>query len=133
MLLISVFVLFGLIVVILFVCGLDIVVFGYDVGKVLGVNLLWIWIVFVVVVMLLVGIVIVVVGLISFFGLIVFYLVWFWVGVEYCCLLFYFMLFGVLLLLGVDLVGWLIGLNDEISVGIMVVLIGGLVFVLLVR
>lgn len=72
-------------------------------------------------------------GPISFLGLTAPHVARLWVGAEHRRLLPYSMLLGALLLLGADLAGRLIGSNDEISAGIMVALIGGPVFVLLVR
>ncbi|ENM3764351.1 iron ABC transporter permease [Vibrio cholerae] len=129
----SVFVLLGLIAAILLARGLDTVVLGHDAGKALGVNPLWIWIAFAAVVTLLAGTATAAAGPISFLGLTAPHLARLWVGAEHRRLLPYSMLLGALLLLGADLAGRLIGSNDEISAGIMVALIGGPVFVLLVR
>ncbi|WP_162810776.1 FecCD family ABC transporter permease, partial [Vibrio cholerae] len=129
----SVFVLLGLIAAILLARGLDTVVLGYDAGKALGVNPLWIWIASAAVVTLLAGTATAAAGPISFLGLTAPHLARLWVGAEHRRLLPYSMLLGALLLLGADLAGRLIGSNDEISAGIMVALIGGPVFVLLVR
>ncbi|HGE6132002.1 TPA: FecCD family ABC transporter permease [Vibrio cholerae] len=129
----SVFVLLGLISAILLARGLDTVVLGYDAGKALGVNPLWIWIASTAVVTLLAGTATAAAGPISFLGLTAPHLARLWVGAEHRRLLPYSMLLGALLLLGADLAGRLIGSNDEISAGIMVALIGGPVFVLLVR
>ncbi|EMK6840194.1 FecCD family ABC transporter permease [Vibrio cholerae] len=129
----SVFVLLGLIAAILLARGLDTVVLGHDAGKALGVNPLWIWIASAVVVTLLAGTATAAAGPISFLGLTAPHLARLWVGAEHRRLLPYSMLLGALLLLGADLAGRLIGSNDEISAGIMVALIGGPVFVLLVR
>ncbi|EEO14931.1 TPA: FecCD family ABC transporter permease [Vibrio cholerae] len=129
----SVFVLLGLIAAILLARGLDTVVLGHDAGKALGVNPLWIWIASATVVTLLAGTATAAAGPISFLGLTAPHLARLWVGAEHRRLLPYSMLLGALLLLGADLAGRLIGSNDEISAGIMVALIGGPVFVLLVR
>ncbi|HGF7195945.1 TPA: FecCD family ABC transporter permease [Vibrio cholerae] len=129
----SVFVLLGLIAAILLARGLDTVVLGHDAGKGLGVNPLWIWIASAAVVTLLAGTATAAAGPISFLGLTAPHLARLWVGAEHRRLLPYSMLLGALLLLGADLAGRLIGSNDEISAGIMVALIGGPVFVLLVR
>ncbi|EJL6844771.1 iron ABC transporter permease [Vibrio cholerae] len=129
----SVFVLLGLIAAILLARGLDTVVLGHDAGKALGVNPLWIWITSAAVVTLLAGTATAAAGPISFLGLTAPHLARLWVGAEHRRLLPYSMLLGALLLLGADLAGRLIGSNDEISAGIMVALIGGPVFVLLVR
>ncbi|ENM3963195.1 TPA: FecCD family ABC transporter permease [Vibrio cholerae] len=129
----SVFVLLGLIAAILLARGLDTVVLGHDAGKALGVNPLWIWIASAAVVTLLAGTATAAAGPISFLGLTAPHLARLWVGAEHRRLLPYSMLLGALLLLGADLAGRLIGSNDEISAGIMVALIGGSVFVLLVR
>ncbi|GIA72195.1 ferric vibriobactin ABC transporter, permease protein [Vibrio cholerae] len=129
----SVFVLLGLIAAILLARGLDTVVLGHDAGKALGVNPLWIWISSAAVVTLLAGTATAAAGPISFLGLAAPHLARLWVGAEHRRLLPYSMLLGALLLLGADLAGRLIGSNDEISAGIMVALIGGPVFVLLVR
>lgn len=129
----SVFVLLGLISAILLARGLDTVVLGHDAGKALGVTPLWIWIASAAVVTLLAGTATAAAGPISFLGLTAPHLARLWVGAEHRRLLPYSMLLGALLLLGADLAGRLIGSNDEISAGIMVALIGGPVFVLLVR
>ncbi|HGE6066454.1 TPA: FecCD family ABC transporter permease [Vibrio cholerae] len=129
----SVFVLLGLIAAILLARGLDTVVLGHDAGKALGVNPLWIWITSAAVVTLLAGTATAAAGPISFLGLTAPHLARLWVDAEHRRLLPYSMLLGALLLLGADLAGRLIGSNDEISAGIMVALIGGPVFVLLVR
>ncbi|HAS3608435.1 TPA: iron ABC transporter permease [Vibrio cholerae] len=129
----SVFVLLGLIAAILLARELDTVVLGHDAGKALGVNPLWIWIASATVVTLLAGTATAAAGPISFLGLTAPHLARLWVGAEHRRLLPYSMLLGALLLLGADLAGRLIGSNDEISAGIMVALIGGPVFVLLVR
>ncbi len=129
----SVFVLLGLIAAVLLARGLDTVVLGHDAGKALGANPLWIWIASAAVVTLLAGTATAAAGPISFLGLTAPHLARLWVGAEHRRLLPYSMLLGALLLLGADLAGRLIGSNDEISAGIMVALIGGPVFVLLVR
>ncbi|HDZ9222784.1 TPA: iron ABC transporter permease [Vibrio cholerae] len=129
----SVFVLLGLIAAVLLARGLDTVVLGHDAGKALGVNPLWFWIASAAVVTLLAGTATAAAGPISFLGLTAPHLARLWVGAEHRRLLPYSMLLGALLLLGADLAGRLIGSTDEISAGIMVALIGGPVFVLLVR
>ncbi|MEK6213247.1 MAG: iron ABC transporter permease, partial [Vibrio fluvialis] len=72
-------------------------------------------------------------GPLSFVGLTAPHLARFLVGPDHRWLLPYSMLIAALLTVVADILGRVIGYPDEISVGIMVALIGGPFFVVLVR
>lgn len=82
--------------------------------------------------MLLVGVVVVFVGLISFVGLVVLYVVCLLVGFGYCWLLLLFGLLGVLLIVVVDIVVCMFDLLVEILLGLFLVVLGVLFFFWLV-
>nr|WP_086940234.1 iron ABC transporter permease [Thaumasiovibrio occultus] len=123
----------GLILAFCLASALDTVVLGNDVGKSLGANPLRVWIGASGVVILLAGTATAAAGPISFLGLTAPHLARFAVGNEHRWLLPFAMLLASVLLLASDIAGRVIGHPGEISVGIMVALLGGPFFVVLVR
>lgn len=71
----------------------------------------------------------VLVGMIIFVGLMIFYMVCWLVGVNYCNSMLLMLIFGVILIVGVDLIVWLVNLLYEMFFGIIIFLIGVLCFI----
>ncbi|CAM3840814.1 putative siderophore transport system permease protein YfiZ precursor [Vibrio aerogenes CECT 7868] len=112
---------------------LNTVVLGQDLGKALGASPVRVWLLASLAIILLAGASTAAVGPISFLGLTAPHLARFFVGSDHHRLLPFSMLIAAVLLLIADIAGRLIGYPGEISVGIMVALIGGPFFVFLVR
>jgi iron complex transport system permease protein len=106
---------------------------GDDVAKGLGQNVGWTRAACAAVVVILSGIAVALAGPIGFVGLIIPHAVRFFTGVDYRWILPYSALTGALFLLLADVVGRMIARPTELPVGVMTALIGGPVFILLVR
>ncbi|MCG3731747.1 FecCD family ABC transporter permease [Vibrio cincinnatiensis] len=113
--------------------ALNTVSLGQDLGEALGVNPQRIWLLASSVIVVLSGAATSAAGPLSFVGLTAPHLARFWVGPDHRWLLLYSMLIASLLTVIADILGRVIGYPDEISVGIMIALIGGPFFVVLVR
>lgn len=130
---VSILVAIGLMAAVMLAGALDTVVLGSEMGKALGANPIWIWFAASGVVTLLAGSATAAAGPISFLGLTAPHLARFVMGAEHRRLLPFAMLLGATLMLGADIAGRIIGYPGEISVGIMIALLGGPCFVVLVR
>ncbi len=112
---------------------LDVLALGDDLGRALGVNARWVWLVVCSCVVVLSSAASAAAGPISFIGLTAPHIARFLVGPGHRWLLPYSMMISAILLLGADVAGRIIGAPGEVSVGIMVTLLGGPVFIVLVR
>ncbi|WP_456295301.1 iron ABC transporter permease [Vibrio sp. AK197] len=112
---------------------LDILALGDDLGRALGVNPRWVWLLVCGCVVVLASSASAAAGPISFVGLTAPHIARFLVGPGHRWLIPYSMMISALLLLAADVLGRVIGSPGEISVGIMVTLLGGPVFIVLVR
>lgn len=106
---------------------------GDDVAKGLGQNTGWVKAFSVVAVVLLAGASVALAGPVGFVGLVIPHVVRFFVGVDYRWILPYSVLAGATFLVMSDVVGRVIARPSELAVGIMTALIGGPVFIALVR
>jgi iron complex transport system permease protein len=106
---------------------------GDDVAKGLGQNTLWIKTFAAVAVVLLAGASVALAGPVGFVGLVIPHVVRFFVGVDYRWILPYSVLVGGTFLVTSDVVGRMIARPGELAVGVMTALIGGPVFMALVR
>lgn len=106
---------------------------GDDVARGLGVNVALIKGVVAAIVVVLAGGSVALAGPIAFVGLVVPHGVRFFVGVDYRWLSLYALVYGAIFLLVADILGRIIASPQELAVGIMTALIGGPVFVALVR
>jgi iron complex transport system permease protein len=106
---------------------------GDDVAKGLGQNTGRVKALCAVVVVVLAGTSVALAGPIGFVGLVIPHVVRFFVGQDYRWILPYAMLCGSIFLVTADLVGRLIARPSELAAGIMTALIGGPVFIILVR
>jgi iron complex transport system permease protein len=106
---------------------------GEDVAKGLGQNTLWVKALGALAVILLAGASVAVAGPIGFIGLVIPHVVRFVVGVDYRWILPYSALLGAVFLLFADVLARLVIRPAEMPVGIMTALIGGPVFIYLVR
>ncbi|MGO3743033.1 FecCD family ABC transporter permease [Kerstersia sp.] len=113
--------------------SLDIAALGHDLSHALGAANGRIWILSSAAVIVLAGAATAAVGPISFIGLTAPHLARFIIGPDHRWLLPYAMLFSAILMLAADILGRLIAPPGEVSVGIMIALIGGPFFVALVR
>ncbi|WP_415833508.1 FecCD family ABC transporter permease [Kerstersia similis] len=113
--------------------SLDIAALGHDLSHALGAATGRIWILSSAAVIVLAGAATAAVGPISFIGLTAPHLARFVIGPDHRWLLPYAMLFSAILILAADILGRLIAPPGEVSVGIMIALIGGPFFVALVR
>ncbi|TNF20925.1 MAG: Fe(3+)-siderophore ABC transporter permease, partial [Vibrionaceae bacterium] len=113
--------------------ALNTVSLGQDLGEALGANPQRVWLLASSVIVVLSGAATSAAGPLSFVGLTAPHLARFLVGPDHRWLLPYSMLIAALLTVVADILGRVIGYPDEISVGIMVALIGGPFFVVLVR
>lgn len=112
---------------------LDVLALGEDLGRALGINARWVWFIVCSCVVVLSSAASAAAGPISFIGLTAPHIARFLVGPGHRWLLPYSMMISAILLLGADVAGRLIGAPGEVSVGIMVTLLGGPVFIILVR
>ncbi len=113
--------------------GLNLLQLGDDVARSLGMNPLRHKVAGITAVMLLAGAATAACGPISFVGLVVPHVARFFGGVDYRWVVPYAALIGALLVVLADVVGRVIVRPGELQVGIVMALIGGPVFVLLVR
>ena len=113
--------------------ALDAISLGKELGHALGINFVWVWGGAILVVMLLAGSTTAAIGPIAFIGLTAPHIARFFTGPNHRWLLPYAMLIAGLLMLLADILGRWIAQPAEISVGIMVALIGGPFFVFLAR
>lgn len=106
---------------------------GDDVARGLGQNTLWVKVTCAAAVVMLAGAAVALAGPIGFVGLVIPHAVRFFTGTDYRWTLPYAMLIGATFLVGVDVIGRVIARPSEVSIGVMTALIGGPVFVALVR
>lgn len=106
---------------------------GEDVARGLGMNVALVKGAVAAIVVLLAGASVALAGPIGFVGLVVPHAVRFFVGMDYRWISLYAVVYGAIFLLLSDIVGRLIARPQELAVGIMTALIGGPVFVWLVR
>lgn len=106
---------------------------GDDVAQGLGQNTTWIKLLSAIAVVLLAGASVALAGPIGFVGLVIPHVVRFFVGVDYRWILPYSMLLGGAFLVGSDVIGRVIARPSELAVGVMTALIGGPVFIALIR
>lgn len=106
---------------------------GEDVAKGLGQSTGWIKMLCAIVVVILSGTSVALAGPVGFVGLVIPHVVRFFVGQDYRWILPYAMIVGAIFLVTADLAGRLIARPGELAVGIMTAMIGGPVFVMLVR
>lgn len=123
----------GAMLALLLASSLDTMALGNDVSRSLGINPLYIWGMSSLAVVLLSGAATAAAGPVSFVGLTAPHIARIFTGPDHRWLLPYSMLLSALLLLGADILGRVVGAPGEISVGIMVALIGGPFFIYLVR
>lgn len=123
----------GVLVAMLLRQALNTVSLGQDLGQALGANPQRIWCFASAAIIVLSGAATSAAGPLSFVGLTAPHLARFLVGPDHRWLLPYSLLIAAWLTVSADILGRLIGYPDEISVGIMVALIGGPFFVVLVR
>lgn len=113
--------------------ALDIVTLGDDISHALGANQNRVWLLSALAIVLLAGSATAAVGPISFLGLTAPHFARRLVGAEYRRILPMSMLIGATIMLVADCLGRLIGTPGEVSVGIMISLIGGPFFIYLVK
>lgn len=106
---------------------------GDDVAQGLGQSTGWIKTLSAIAVVLLAGASVALAGPIGFVGLVIPHVVRFFAGVDYRWILPYSMLVGGAFLVGSDVVGRILARPSELAVGVMTALIGGPVFIALVR
>ncbi|MEC5342584.1 iron ABC transporter permease [Brenneria populi] len=123
----------GLLLALALAKALDMVALGRDLGQSLGVNAVGVWLLSALAIIVLAGAATAAAGPIGFVGLTAPHFARFVAGSDYRWILPYSMLISAILLVTADILGRLLGYPGEISVGIMVALIGGPVFVALVR
>ena len=131
--LLSLVTLIGLILAMVMSRSLDTMSLGKELSYALGLNPMMVWLLSALVVMLLAGATTAAIGPIAFIGLTAPHIARFFTGPNHRWLLPYAMLISALLMLCADILGrWLVH-PAEVSVGIMVALIGGPFFVALAR
>ncbi|MCL2897268.1 FecCD family ABC transporter permease [Brenneria tiliae] len=113
--------------------SLDMVALGNDLGQSLGVNALWVWLLSALTIISLAGAATAAAGPIGFIGLTAPHFARFVAGSDHRWVLPWSMLISAILMVTADILGRLLGYPGEIGVGIMAALIGGPVFVVLVR
>jgi iron complex transport system permease protein len=106
---------------------------GDDVAQGLGQYTTCIKLLSAIAVVLLAGASVALAGPIGFVGLVIPHVVRFFVGVDYRWILPYSMLLGGAFLVGSDVIGRVIARPSELAVGVMTALIGGPVFIALIR
>ena len=113
--------------------ALDTVSLGEDIGQALGVNPLKIWCYAAIAIVILAGASTAAAGPISFVGLTAPHIARMFAGSDHKWLMPFSLLIAATLAVVADMLGRIIGYPNEISVGIMIALIGGPFFVFLVR
>ncbi|MCX6045542.1 MAG: iron ABC transporter permease [Chloroflexi bacterium] len=106
---------------------------GDDIAKGLGQSTVWIKTFSAIAVVLLAGVSVALAGPIGFVGLVIPHVVRFFVGVDYRWIVPYSMLIGGTFLVLCDVIGRVVARPSELAVGVMTALIGGPVFIALVR
>lgn len=106
---------------------------GDDVAKGLGQRTAWIKTLCAIAVVLLAGVSVALAGPIGFVGLVIPHIVRFFVGTDYRWIVPYSILVGGTFLVLSDVIGRMIARPSELAVGVMTALIGGPVFIALVR
>jgi iron complex transport system permease protein len=106
---------------------------GDDVAKGLGQNTAWIKTLCAIAVVLLAGASVALAGPVGFVGLVIPHVVRFFVGADYRWILPYSVLLGGTFLVMSDVVGRVIARPSELAVGLITALIGGPIFIVLVR
>lgn len=127
------YVLLGLIAALLVSRQVTTLSLGEDIARGLGVNVALVKAIVAAVVVVLAGSSVALAGPIAFVGLVVPHAVRFFVGVDYRWISLYGAVFGAIFLLIADILGRIIASPQELAVGVMTALIGGPVFVWLVR
>ncbi|MNP66884.1 Fe(3+) dicitrate transport system permease protein FecC [compost metagenome] len=112
---------------------LDIAALGSDAGQALGVNPRWLVVMSALIIVILAGAATAAAGPIVFVGLTAPHFARAVAGLQHRALLPWAMLFSAMLVLLADILGRIVGYPGEVSVGVMVALIGGPCFVLLVK
>lgn len=123
----------GLAIALLLARSLDAAALGNDLAKALGADPVVVWGLSAMAVVLLSGAATAAAGPVGFVGLVSPHLARLVTGPDHRWLLPYAMLIGALLVVGSDVIGRLVTQPNEVSVGILVALIGGPFFVALVR
>lgn len=123
----------GLVIAFCLSQALDTVSLGEDIGQALGVNPLKIWCFAAIAIVILAGAATAAAGPISFVGLTAPHIARMVVGPDHKWLLPFSLLIASTLAVLADVLGRVVGYPNEISVGIMIALIGGPFFVFLVR
>ena len=113
--------------------ALDTSSLGKELSHALGLNVVTVWGVSAFIVVLLAGTATAAVGPIGFLGLVAPHIARFFTGPNHRWLLPYSMMISSILMVSADIVGRVVAHPSEISVGIMVALIGGPFFVILAR
>lgn len=130
---VSLLVLAGVVLALILATALDTLALGLDLGKSLGVNPLRIWLLAALSIVLLAGSATAAAGPIGFIGLTAPHFARAFSGADHRWLLPWSMMISAILVMAADTLGRLVGYPGEISVGIMVALLGGPVFIWLVR
>ena len=123
----------GLIYTMFLIRELNTVSLGRDISQSLGINHTSVWIRASLSITVLAGAATAASGPLSFVGLTAPHIARFWVGTEHKWLLPYSMMIAAVLVSIADILGKVLVAPDEISVGIMTALLGGPIFVILVR
>lgn len=113
--------------------ALDTIALGHDLSQSLGISPQLTWILSVSVIVILAGAATAAAGPITFIGLTAPHIARFLVGSDHRWLIPFSMLIAAMLMTAADILGRWIGAPGEISVGIMVGLMGGLFFIVLVH
>lgn len=123
----------GLVIAVLMGQQITTLSLGEDIAKGLGQNTGWVKAICAVAVIVLAGASVSLAGPIGFVGLVIPHAVRFFTGSDYRWTLPYALLVGATFLVGVDVIGRVIARPSELAIGVMTALIGGPVFVALVR
>jgi iron complex transport system permease protein len=130
---IGIYVVLGLVAALLVSRQVTTLSLGEDVARGLGVNVALVKGTVAAIVVVLAGASVALAGPIAFVGLVIPHAVRFFVGVDYRWISLYAVVFGAIFLLFSDILGRIIASPQELPVGVMTALIGGPVFVWLVR
>ncbi|MBL1420692.1 MAG: iron chelate uptake ABC transporter family permease subunit [Alphaproteobacteria bacterium] len=129
----SPFIIIGMLVSLIAASSLNAMALGDDAAKALGTKLMLTRILTLLGVTLLCGASVAIAGPIGFIGLVIPHAARFWCGPDQRWLIFYALLLGPIVLIISDIVGRVILPPGEVQVGIMTALIGGPLFVWIVR
>ncbi|NNS10143.1 iron ABC transporter permease [Erwinia sp. JH02] len=130
---VSLLVLAGVALAMALATALDTLALGVDLGQSLGVNALRTWLLAALAIVLLAGSATAAAGPVGFIGLTAPHFARALAGHDHRWLLPWSMLISAILIVAADVLGRLVGYPGEVSVGIMVALIGGPMFIWLVR